>query len=241
MILSEMRTMLGRLLAADLDNMAGESPDSAELTSQINYAIRAVSEEIYQLDPSITLTLTAETGSYNLRSSSVVSRKVIEPVVVVINGNPLWAASRKKYGMWTMTEIQDPNIGTSKWRDTSSGTCTRAVVMDRTLYLWPKPNAAVVSDGSNYIMGQYLAADLVDGVDDDSSPDLPEEVHEAVVRLAAIFASDPSVSESEAIARIGRYESRAMQAIQKTKDRNRRQAQSWGTVTGSRIPDYIYQ
>lgn len=236
MTLSELKTGLERALQLDLDHEAGENPSGSELTASINKAIRFISAEIYQIDPSITLDLTTDDGTIDLRDTDVVSRKVIEPLVVIIAGNPLSVASGRKYGMWTLSEIQ---AYCPTWRSDSSGTPSKAAFHDRTLYLHPAPNSTNAALSTHYIMGQYLAADMVDGVDDSSYPDIPEELHEDIVRLAAVFAADSTVSEGEALARLGRYEARAKEKMAQIRTRNRRTALSWGTVTRAAQPRYI--
>lgn len=238
--LANMRTQLSSMLT-DLDNFHGESPSASQLTDLINYGIREVSQEIYQIDPSITLTLTADQQTYDLRdvtAPAVVSRKVLEPLVVIINGNPLWNAARSRYGLWSLGELQRYR---PSWRADSSGTPTIAAFHDRTLYLHAKPNAAVVSGGSNYIMGRYLAADMVNSSDDNNYPDIPEELHEAVVKVAAIFAAEPTMVPGDgAIAKLATFDKRASDSIARIRRRNMRTAQDWGSTSGYQDRDIVY-
>lgn len=237
--LEQLREYLKDLLSFDLDNFKdrdGQTPSDIQLTDQINFGLRWIGSRVYLFDPSITLTLTAETASYDLRDTDIVSRKVIEAIGVVINGNTLRAADRRTRGMWKFGEVER---SVSNWRADTSGTPDKAWQIGTTLHLHRKPTAAIVSTGSNYIVGHYMPADLVDGQDDTLYPDLPEELHEPIAQIAAIYAADPSVSEAEGINRLGRYNARAIDEIDRFRKRNMRLAQDWGTVPFAGYADYV--
>lgn len=234
--LTQLRTLLTEFLAYDLDNSKGVAPTAAELTEQLNYAARWISERIYQFDPSITLTLTASDGDYSLRASAIVSRKVLRCHQVIINGNALLDASRQRRGMWTYQEVQ---IGHPNWRADDASTPTKPWQIGTTLYLHPKPTAAVVSAGNNYIAGTYLCADLTNGSDDSNYYDLPEELHEAIAGVAAVFAADPTASEGEALARLGRFNARYLDSIQSVAKSNKRDLELLGSTPGCSRPRAI--
>jgi hypothetical protein len=233
MILSEMITMLASLLAVDLDNRnaaADGTVTNLQATSDINWAIRFISQRIYQFDPSIVFTVTAETASYNLESTTIFSRKILEARRVIINGNQLYNCQGNKYGMWALGEVERE---CPTWRADLSGTPSKAFQVGTTLYLHQKPNAAVLSAGSNYIAGQYLAADLHYVNDLANSPDIPLVLHEAVVRMAADFAADPTATEAEALQRLMRYTGKAGVDIELIAKRNKRLAEDWGSTSGA--------
>jgi len=220
--------MLGEFLAYDLDNYKGASPTAAELTSQINIGVRFVSRQIYQFDPNITLTLDTTAIKQDLRDTTTprVSRKVLKPVAVYINGNPLYRADGRGIGLWSLDEF---NRYRTNWRTQDAGTPNAAAFDGRYLWLNPKPSAVL---SNNAIAGQYLAADLINSNDDSNPPDLPEELHEAVVRIAADFAADPNVSEQEGLQRLQRYAMKAGADIADIRRRNMRFAHSFGSVRG---------
>lgn len=238
MILSEMITMLASLLSVDLDNRnadAAGAVTSAQATADINWAIRFVSQRIYQFDPSITFTLTANTPNYNLETTTIFGKKILEARRVIINGNQLYTCDGRKYGMWTLAEVEREN---ATWRSDAAGTPSKAFQVGTTLWLHQKPTTAVAAAGSCYVAGQYLAADLSSSTDQSNSPDIPVVLHEAVVRIAAVYAADPTATESEALARIQRYEGRAMADMDLIARRNRRQAQDWGTTGSSNMGNF---
>lgn len=237
MTLTAMRTMLANFLKFDLDDFSADASGavaSADATEHLNYGIRTISKAIYQFDPSIVLTLVADQQAYDLRTAC--GRKVREAKGVIINGNQLFNAVGRGYGMWAMGEADKTY---PSWRSDPSGTPTKAFQVGTTLYLHSKPSAAIVSGGSNYVAGVYMAANMTNGADDANSPDIPEELHESIVRLAAIFAANPNVSEQEGLARLDRYNGQAGSEIQEMRRLNYKLAESWGTLSGSSRKTYI--
>lgn len=231
--LNQMRSMLEDLLSYDLDNYYnrdGHVATSGELTSLINYGLRFVGRKIYTFNPSVVFTPTAEVMQYDTRDLNIFSSKMIEVTGVIINGSPLYAADRYSKGLWHLQEVER---SCPTWRTDTSGRPDKAFQLDSSLYLHRMPSQAIIDSGNNFVMGHVMPTDFVDGQDDDVVCTLPEELHEAVVRLAAVFAADPSVSEAEGINRISRYEGRAIQDMSEIRIRNMRLAQSWGTTSGS--------
>lgn len=228
----QMQTMLADLLQYDLDNYQGESPAATDVAEQLNYAARFISKEIYQFDPSIAMTLTTDDGDMDLFSAAF-ARDVVEVKLVVVNGITLRRADGN-YGLWTQGEI---TRFATQFRTDSNGTPNKAWQVNRTLYLHPKPSGAFAN---NFVAGQYLCATL-DGQTTSASYDLPEELHPAVVRLAADFAADPSVTEAEGLARLQRYAGKAGYDIKQERRRNKRLASDvMGSPQGSSATNFIW-
>jgi len=227
---------IDRFLQFDLDNMYGESPTTQQKVDGFNWAQRTVSKLIFQYDPKITLTLTADQASYDLRNTSVVSRKVIRPYAVIINGNMLWNAAYTERGLWTLQELERM---IPSWRTDSSGTPTKGVYYgNQKLLLHPAPTTAVVNAGDNYISGQYLAADMTTA-QLASTPDIPEELHEAIAFCAAARLALPNLSEAEAWQRITAFNAEWRSMADDMRRENMRAIQSWGSTTGNITPDFM--
>lgn len=232
MILSAMRTLLGQLLAFDLDGFATAAADQ---TAQINFGIRTISRYIQQYDPSIPFTMVAGTLKYDLRSASF-TRKVLVAKAVVINGVPLSNCLGTRNGMWSLEELERFN---PTWRTDPTGTPSIPVQMDHYLYMYPPPSQGIIDTGNNFVVGTYLANDMVNGTDDATSPDIPEELHEAIVRIAAVYAADPNTTEQEGLARLSRYSGQAMHDMEEIRKRNMRLMVGWGTTHGRSRRQFI--
>jgi hypothetical protein len=228
----QMQTMLADLLAGrDMFNYQGSSPSATDVAEQLNHAARFVSRQIYQFDPSISFTLTINDGDYDLFGSAF-GKDILEAKRVVINGRPL-RKPNGEVGLWTYQEVEDRY---SQWRTASSGLPRIAFQLDRTLYLYPKPDSAY---SNCFVAGQYQCGTL-SGSDTSLSYDIPDELHVAVVRMAADFAADPLVAEVEAVARLQRYVSKAGYDIEEMRRRNKRLASSIGSTPGSAVPNLMW-
>lgn len=226
----QMQAMLADLLGYDLDNYQGASPSATDIAEQLNYAARLVSKEIYQFDPSITLTLTIDDGDMDTFGSAF-GRDVLEVKRVIINGVPL-RKPNGEVGLWSYQEVEDRY---PQWRTQAHGLPRIAFQLGRMLYVYPKPDSAY---SNCFVAGQYLCATL-SGSDTSLSYDLPDELHPAVVRLAADFAADPNVSESEGLLRLQRYATKAGYDIKQERRRNMRLASSIGSTPGSSQSNYL--
>lgn len=231
MILTDAIQLVKDLTQIDLGNFSGEAPSNANITAQINRARREVSRRIFIFDPSVTLTLTASEPKYNLRTyTSVVSRPVIRPYHVIISGNPLLERHGCNYGLWTWDELNRSYPG---WRTDTAGTPTKAAWTGPELILHPAPDSTVAALSTHYIAGQVLSKDL--SATDDASNQLPEpvEIHEDICLMAAVWAESPTATEEEAIARLLRYNAKAMDRMNEIERENRAAVASLG-VTHSR-------
>lgn len=233
MTLQECITLLQRFTAYDLDNSAGSASGAvtdADATAQINYGIRTVSKYIRQYSPKVVFTVVANQPNYDTHSTTPFASKMLEVKRVIINGSNLLSASGRRYGLWTVQEVERQH---PSWITDAANTPTKAFQVGNELWLHPKPTAATLSSGNNFVGGVYMAPNLDSVTDLSNSPGVPEELHEAVVRIAADFAADPSVTESEGIARLQRYQAKAFDAMEQVRKRNAKLARSWGSTAGN--------
>lgn len=207
MTTSKIITLCNQHLQYDLDSFQGQTPEDDEWIDVLNWAQRTVARTIEPYDPLIPFTLVVDQHTYDIRSLSVVTKKVVRVDRVYVDGNPLYARSMRDYGLWSLSELQ---TYVPTWFSDGSGTPTKAVSYDTSLILHPKPSSVFAN---TYIAGIYFPADLTDPAATDATPDLPEEIHEALALLAAIYAADPNVSEQEGLARLSRYGARQHAAI----------------------------
>lgn len=206
MTLSTIRTMVTSFAAYDQDLYLGTSPSAADLTTLVNWAIREFSAYTFcNYDPKITLTLTADTATYDITkttATAIVSKQVLKVRRVTINGAILRSADGE-YGLWTLPELEAfrPTYQTDE-----SAVPRRAIELPgHKLYLHPAPTAAVVSDGDNYISGWYLPVDLVNSTDDANAPDIPLEFHECIAYLAAYKGAVPNASGPDGFNRVSAF------------------------------------
>lgn len=230
MTYAQMQTQLADLLQYDLDNYQGASPSATDVAEILNRAARFISKQIYQYDPSISLTTTIDDGDMDTFGSAF-GKDVLEVKRVIINGVPLKAADGS-IGMWTLQEVERSY---PQWRTATNGLPRVAFQVNRTLYLYPKPAAAY---SNSYVAGQYLCATL-SGSDTALSYDLPDELHPAVVEMAAVYAANPTVSEPEGLQRLERFAANAGFDLKQERRRNMRLAQSAGTTPGSSVPRFL--
>ena len=238
MVLSELRALLTDLLAYDLDNYQGESPSDVELNAQINWALRALSKELFLFDPKVDFKLTTGEPRYRLDSRKVVSKRVVRPLYVTIDGNKLWNAQSDGYGMWGWEEFigQHPT-----WEAATNGTPTKAVSYGaREIIIHIPPTATIAAQADNYIAGQVLANDLtgIGVLDDPSDQGIPAEVHESIAYLAAIYAATPNVTEQEGYARLAAYDKSWRASVKAIRNENHRLFHS-GTTRHGLSPDYL--
>lgn len=233
MTTAQLITRVGQYLAYDLDAYAGASPTDAQYVAVLNEAMREIAKAAFLVEPSIALTLTAGTATYSLRSTSVLAKKVDQVLRVTINQYPLKTCDGKRRGVWTFTDLEEyaPN-----WREADNGTPRAAVQMGDKLILYPPPTSTVVTEGGNYVTGTKLPADLSESTTS-ASPDIPEELHEPLAKLAAAKAADPNATEGHQDARIARLYQQAMQAANEVGRANRK---AWNTPSsGTREAPYI--
>ena len=223
--LAELRTRIKQFTALDLDSYLGEEPSDLDLGNLINWSVRTISEySRCNYSDRIQFVLTAGTDLYNLRDTpTVVSKKVLEPHYVVINGATLYSPSGDR-GLWS---YRDLIASYPRYRDYDDGVPSRAVWMPNSKLLLSCPPDAATAAQTHYIAGFYIASDMIVNSADGqywegANPDLPEELHETVVYLSAFRAAMPNVAEAEGWQRLAAYDKTAWQRIQEY----RRQAKS---------------
>lgn len=217
-----------------IPNYAGDTMSDAQALLQINRAIRLMSKDLKQWDSLIAVTLVVGTRSHSIRSTNVFARKIVKPFYLVINGNPLWDASGKRFGFFT---IHEADRYYPDWRTRTEDTTFAAILSgnEKITYL-PPPNAAVVSAGNNYIAGTYMAADLTALSE---TPDIPEEFHECLAAMAATFASG-ALGEGEIWNRIKAINMDWHELVQDHAAINENAFADWGSTGGYAESDYLW-
>lgn len=167
----------------------------------LNWGVKLIGKFIRLYKPNMVFTI-AEAFEHDIRKLTVVERKVVDPMGVIINGVKLCKRGGG-YGIWKIAELEDDH---PTWMADQAATPLRAAVASNKLYLHPKPTAAVVAAGNNFIMGTYLPKDRTADADVNTGlatePELPDELHEAACYFAAVKAAIPNVSEADAWNRI---------------------------------------
>ena len=183
----------------EIDSEGNYREESEGATDLISRACIWWSKLTYcNYDPSVTLTLTIGTDTYDCRNRNLVSAKVLKPRIVVINDSTLYRCDGRQYGLWTMAELQRFH---PSWRTYDDGLPSRAVWLPTNKLLLSVPPAGVYT-GKNYIEAWTLPDPLVQGEDDGSELPVPEEDHQSIIRLALEFGTLPNASEEEAWRRI---------------------------------------
>jgi hypothetical protein len=208
--LNQLRSDLSAHLQTDGDNFAGTAPATADLTKQINYAMRAIGRAMFLVKTQVPLATVIGTFKYELNAMS--PRPV--RVLFVERGGIPFKDYENREGLYSFIELARdyPGFHTGA----VAGTPTAATQQDMTLYLAPKPVAVETLT----MTAQVIPDDLVA---DGDIPDLPLWVHEAIVYVAAIYAADPVVTGEEALARLARFEQRASARIAEEAARNMKQ------------------
>lgn len=222
MTLSDLRTLMSKYELM-LDNYEGAATD-AERNTQINWAYRNICKRVHILDPRVTLTLTTDVRFYDLRDTTVVSKRVVKVHKVIIDGNPL-RDYKGQYGLWNMLQLE---AEAPDWRTAASGTPRIAVQYKSDgLLLHPAPSAV---GSNNFIEGTVLPADLSADTDE---PDLPVEMHEAIALDAVIKAAAPSLADQEQLMPLQATRAIYEPMIQELENENKRAIlgnfQDWGS------------
>jgi hypothetical protein len=208
--LSELRTQLVQHLQTDADNFAGSAPLDADLNKQINYAVRSIGRALFMVKTGVPLTTVIGTFKYDLKT---ISPRPVRVIFVERNGVP-FKDYESRPGLYSFKEMSGDYPGFQT--GAVSGTPVAATQQDLTLILAPKPTAV-----ENLTMtAQVIPADLVAG---DDVPDLPLWLHECIVYVAAVYAAEPVSTDENALARLARFDQRAMAKIAEEAARNMKQ------------------
>jgi hypothetical protein len=223
---AQIQAMAAEMVQMDLDMMLAaspENPSNADWLPVINMALRFISRRILLFSDSVALSLTAGTFRYNLRDTTtpIVALRVLQPVSVCINGLVLRDRFSRGPGFWSFYELQSqfPAYATAP-----NGTPTAAVWLGNNdggnLILYPPPSSGIAGD-ANSVAGLILPADcsLSGGNFPATVPGIPEECHESVAALAAVYASLPGLTEQEAWQRVQGY-SRYGEAVEQVRSVN---------------------
>jgi hypothetical protein len=166
----------------------------------------------------------------------VVNKKVVKPLKVFINENPLYTADGRAQGLWALDELENY---VPQWRTDDAGETRRAVHIGTKLLLNPKPTQALVDAGNNFLSALILAPTLsASGLA--VEPQIPEELHECLAYFAAVRSAMPYVTEQEGWARLKAYQESWQGVVEEVRRENLGQIMSWGTTSGMALgPDAL--
>lgn len=244
MTLSTIRTLVTDF-GIYLDNYRGDSPTAAELTAQTNWGIRVFARKLNLFDPRIAFTLNPVTSSNSAKfyirdtvglaagpytattpATPVVAKRVIKPYGVYISGKPLYDWNGN-VGLWSLSQLEND---VPSWRTENAGTATKAVYVGNGMLLLSAPPSAVGSN--NFISGTYIPTDLINSTDDANSPDLPDELHEALAYFVAQHAGMPTATEQEQWSKLAAYKGEWMDLVNEIAMENRNAIEGPWTDTG---------
>lgn len=219
-----------------LDNYS-PSATNAEKNTQLNWAHRVLGKKLWLYDPRMTFNIGstyAETGTnnstYNIRSTTVCSRIVNEPLSVTISGNVLLDYEGKP-GLWSMSQLNNVRQG---WRTESAGTPYVPVYLGNgKMLLSPPPSSA---GSNNFIEGTYIPADMTS---DTSEPDIPVELHECLAYFAAQHVGLPSVTEGSQWQLLAAYNAEWTSLVMETAKLHRNAISGPWTDAGWAYPKFL--
>lgn len=213
MTVTQLIARVKNYLRYDLDGYFGAVDDvtDADVVAALNDAQREIAKAAYLVEPSTTLTMTAGQSQYDLRDTDVVGKKALTVLRVIVGGETLKKPSGS-YGLWTYQELEQQF---PEWRDADNGTPYIGVQLGTSLIIVPPPTSSVISGGGNYIVHTKYPEDM-SASSLSAEPDIPEDLHEALAKLAAAKAADPNVTEGHQDARVSRLYSQAMSLAMET-------------------------
>lgn len=220
---------------------ATENADSAEA---LDWAFKLLAQKCSFFDPAVTFTPVLNQATYRLNDLTVFGRKIVEPLTLIINGNPCSDASGRRAGLYS---IQELNELFPQWRTASASTSSVAVAYgSNTLMVYPKPSQSVLDAGNNFVEativpgwikanGTYVASGASGlysgGVwDTTASPDLADEFHEALAVMAAVKLGKPVVDSDAAWNTLNAYSAELTTQVDDLARRNRAAMSSLGSI-----------
>lgn len=235
---------LQELLNRTRDYVAGRSYrgptlSDGDIVVELNHGLRALGSRLKMYDPSVTLTLTSGVGIYNVQDTAVVSKIVLEPHSVTVNGNMLWDSHGRARSVQSLQELEEYRPG---WRTLDSGTPDIAVWYgSHSLLLSASPTATVASSGNCYISGQvYPGARPASGgyyptgfesTDLTSVPDLDYGLHDCLCYMASQYLLYPVSTDQVIWARIQAYNSEWVGIAESIRRVNERAVSPFGINT----------
>lgn len=196
MQLTEIRTLLDKLLAYDLDGYDGLAPLNAQKDAIINWGLRQVGLSLY-LYGDVTLTL-AENDRVISLSDTKFAKEMLSIDSVRIGSNTLRDATRR-YGLYTADQFRAwyPNAASA-----TAGVPDAATHLNDSLVFNRPVNAATA--GAHTARGRYLPKPLVDS--SYLTPlDVPTHLHEIIAYMAAIKWAMPNATVQEQMQRLQMY------------------------------------
>ena len=190
--------------------------DAVDLNTLCNERLRAFSAETLCLyDDAITLTLTANTATYNFRDLSIVSKELVLPTHVVIDAYPLYNYQMRR-GFASLDEVAtySPNYLTA-----GAAKPNRAILLPgNTLRLVAKPDQVYTNC---YLPGFYFhptISTLPSG--DATSISIPEEFQRVAAIYTAIDLLLPTSTAQSDYEKIAVFDKRAAQQMMELKSRS---------------------
>lgn len=243
MLLSEIITQTRNNFAYDADLVESfgntTSPTDAQIIPFINWAIRSIARRTKQIKAYIPITLVADQNTYNLNGGGLVAAALANQITkihrVYINNSVMNKPDGRTAGMWAYNEIERYN---PNYRTATSGQPVAAAQFGNNLILYPAPSSTVASGTGNFCVAEYLPTDLTIS-DLANSPDLPNELHEAVAYLAAIRISTPQITEDESYKRLATYTGYINETIETVKKQNEASIFDFGSTFAYNRPRYI--
>lgn len=202
MTLSALRTRTANLVAYEGTTTEGSDPSGSTLDEAINWAQDVLSKRLY-LYSSVTFTTSGSTNVYDTQSSSFFGRRMLSVDLVVINGTTL----RDKGGQYGMYSFPEFNAWYPTWQTAGSGTVEAACFTNPNLIITPSPSGSI---SNSYVRGRHLALALASSSD---VSELPEQVHELIPYLAAIYIQEPVIDAEESWKRLEVYRLNAAEDV----------------------------
>lgn len=230
--------MVADLQAYNLDNYKGPNPSDADLTAQLNWALRLVSRRVCLWDPAVIFTLKASQATCRYDTvtgaNARFAYRIVRPHLVVIAGDTLYGPTGYP-GLWTMGEMDHLS---PSWRSEGDGVPCRAIALPNHLRIWPAPDAATVAAGNSWVSAQILAPDL-SATDDAAVPMLPEVLHEPLAMVAAFKSALPVASDASAWTMLKAFSQDAWAVVEEVRRENLSMATDVGDWQMKAVPDYM--
>lgn len=208
MTAQEITSAIAAKLGLDADGFRGPTESFSELLEYANYALRTIGRMVSPYQMNISLTVSAGTVQIGMGSTSIGKR--MKTVRNLGYGNNTLKNFIGKPGPYNSDEF---NVAFPSWRNAAVGVTTAYTFDGTNIYVTPPPTTGI-STLSWWVEGEYIPADLVNTTDE---PDLPEDLHEAIVDLGYIYAAHPGVSEEHQLARFGEMFKQSVLLIEKVR------------------------
>lgn len=228
MTTAELITRVNEYIAYDLDSYAGASssdppvsPSDAAVVRALNEALLDMGKAAFLVDVALPLTLVQGRAVTSLKltsTGSAVTKPVYRVFSVVVAGNRLRTRLGGEYGLWAFAELTDCYPA---WMTDAEGVPSKAAeIGNRQLALHPAPDAATAALATHYLEAQVLPKPLSTATPL-LEPDLEDDLHEYVAKLAAAKLAEPNVRSAAQQAVVAGWAVSAMAKATETGRANR--------------------